>query len=300
MTTDPIVFSVGADEAGRADRVVSRRFPWASRRRLADLFARRLVRIDGKVAKKGTLVSAGAQVAIAEPPPHDEELLPVPDGTLPVVHQDEALVAVVKPPGMPSHPLRAGEKGTAANALAAMFPDAANAGDDPREGGLVHRLDAGTSGLLLCARDRQTWLALRDAFSTGKVEKQYLALVAGDAHEGECDAALVQVGKRAIARERDGLPAHTTWKVEAHGRGVTLLRCTARTGRMHQIRAHLALAGHAIVGDALYGTTRLELPFFLHAETISLPHPRTGERLTLRAELPELLAGVLRETGIDQ
>jgi 23S rRNA pseudouridine1911/1915/1917 synthase len=309
MTThEPIVFCVTADDAGRADRAVARRFPWASRRRLADLFARRLVHIDGRVARKGTLAVAGSVIAVAEPPPHDEELAPVPDGTLPVAYQDAQLVAVVKPAGMPSHPLRAGERGTAANALVAMFPETAQVGDDPREGGLVHRLDAGTSGVLVCARDRASWQALRAAFSAGKIEKHYLALVRGHADAGECDAPLAQSGRRVVVRADRGLPAHTTWTVHARGRDLTLVRCVARTGRMHQVRAHLAHAGHPIVGDQIYGgeaerPTTDDAPelqrFFLHAESVSVPHPATGQRLTISAPLPAALTDLLAAAGVE-
>lgn len=296
---EPCEFVVGAEDAGRADKVVARRFPWASRRRLADLFARGAVRIDGRVAKKGTAAAPGALIAIAELPSTRDELIPVADGSLPIAHQDERLVAVVKPSGMPSQPLRAGETGTAANALVAMFPHTAGIGDDPREAGLVHRLDTGTSGLLVSALDRDAWVALRAAFGAGSVEKQYLALVAGDAPPGESELPLAQSGKRVVAGHGSAtaMSAHTEWHAEAHGDGVTLLRCTARTGRMHQIRAHLAHAGHAIVGDTLYGDVADPRPFFLHAESIDLPHPN-GERLRLTAPLPEALREMLAQAKI--
>jgi 23S rRNA pseudouridine1911/1915/1917 synthase len=292
--SSPIVFTVEPQDEGRADRVLARRFPWASRRRLADLFARRLVRIDGKLARKGTIAAAGATMAVAEAPPSDRDLAPIPVGSLPIVHADDTLVAADKPAGMPSHPLRARETGTAANALVAMFPETAGIGDDPREAGLVHRLDAGTSGVLLCARDRDSWLALRAAFAGGQVEKRYLALVLGSARDGACDEPLSASGGRASVGS--GLPAHTRWTVEARGGGVTLLRCTSRTGRMHQIRAHLAHAGFPIVGDTLYGDAApTGQPFFLHASSIDLPHPATGARLVVTAPLPESRLAVLRE-----
>ncbi len=296
--SDAVEFVVTEDEAGRADRILAGRFPWASRRLLADLFERRRVRIDGKVARKGTIASGGQTIALGELPARQADLAPTPSGTLPIVYEDAHLVAVSKPAGMPSHPLRAAETGTAANALVAMFPETSGIGDDPREAGLVHRLDAGTSGLLVCARDRESWIALRAAFSSGRVEKQYLALVHGVARDGECDEPIGQSGKRVSVGS--GLPAHTTWTVEAIGDGVALLRCIARTGRMHQIRAHLAHAGLPIVGDALYGSSPSEeqTGFFLHAETITLPHPATSTRLHISSPVPERFARALDSFGI--
>jgi 23S rRNA pseudouridine1911/1915/1917 synthase len=230
--------------------------------------------------------------------------VPEPDLALDVLHADARLLAVAKPAGQPSHPLRPGETGTLANALVARYPECAAVGRDVREAGLVHRLDRGTSGVLIAARDLDAYSFARRAFAAGQVDKTYLALVAGAASTGELDAPLVQRGRRSvIARpgDPDALAAFTRWRPLASASGVTLLEVTAESGRMHQVRAHLAAAGHPLAGDPLYGGPesvggqRIEHPF-LHARSIALPHP-DGGRLSVGAPLPGARAEILVALG---
>lgn len=294
-------WQVEASDAGRADKAVAAHYPEASRRALADLFARGCVRIDGKRAKKGTRVAPGATIELSEAPATADDLRAVADDTaIAIAYEDEWIVALIKPPGMPSHPLAAGETGTAANALVARYPETAGVGDDPREAGLANRLDTAASGLLVAARDRDSWRAIRDAYGTGRVEKTYLALVAApDIGSGECDEPLSMRGSRAAIDDM-GQPAHTTWQAVAGSDTATLLRCTSRTGRTHQIRAHLAHAAAPIVGDPIYGPGDSQPPLWLHAETVTLPHPHTGQRLVLTAAIDESLARVLRQAAVEQ
>jgi 23S rRNA pseudouridine1911/1915/1917 synthase len=307
------VILLAAGESGRLDRVLAARFPGIGRRRWAALFAAGAVEVDGARARKGDRVGPGAVVTLREQPATGDALAPVaqPDLPLELLHVEEGWVAIDKPAGWPSHPLRAGETGTVANALLARFPECAGAGRDPREAGLVHRLDRGTSGVLLAARDPGTWQELRRAFADRAVDKRYLALVAGAASDGACDAPLRPAGRRALLAhlgERGALPAATTWRAVAAGPGVTLLEVSAATGRMHQVRAHLAARGAPLVGDPLYGgptevagpdgPIAIPLPF-LHAQRIDLPSPGRGARRTIQAPLPAERAALLAQLGID-
>jgi 23S rRNA pseudouridine1911/1915/1917 synthase len=287
-----------APAPGRLDKLVAAHVGGASRRRVAALFAAGAVHVNGRVARKGQVVAAGATIEITALPASDADLRPVPEPglVLPVLYEDEALVVVDKPAGMPSHPLRPRETGTAANALVAHHPGCADAGDDVREAGLVHRLDTDTSGVLVAARTRDAWTLVRAAFAAGAVHKRYLALVHGIPIGPGCYIPLVHRGKRMVGAthgDPTALAAETSWQIEEQLGAFSLLVCTAQTGRMHQVRVHLALAGAPIVGDALYGAGAPPLPadlplrgHFLHAQSISLPHPLTGEILTVDAPLP--------------
>jgi len=286
----PDTFTVDA-EGGRADRVLTRHFPGASRRRMAELFAAGAVRVHGRVVKKGDFLDPGAEVTLTATPAGGEDLRAQPDpaaaARLRVVHVDDELVVVDKPAGMPSQPLRAGERGTAANGVVALYPECAGASDDARDGGLVHRLDIGTSGALAAARTRAAWLRLRRAFGDGQVTKEYLALTYGAPIAAECLAPLAQRGRKVAVDHAEGLPAHTMFEVVQKLGDWRLVRCRAVTGRMHQIRAHLAHCGAPIAGDALYGGPALPglEGFFLHAAKLALPRDG-GAPLIVDVPLP--------------
>jgi len=296
-----VVLTVAADDDGaRLDQWLARALD-CSRREAQRLIDDGGVRIDGARAAKGTRVHAGAAVRVAEAPARDEDKRPLPEPELPLVElfADDLLVAVAKPAGVATHPLRAGERGTLANALVARHPECALVADDPREGGFAHRLDTETSGVLLAARTRAAWQSLRRAFGDGVVAKEYLALVAGEPPTtGSIDEPLVHAGRRvrvAGDRDLDALEARTDFETLARGDGVALVRARSSSGRMHQIRVHLAFRGHPLVGDALYGGpppapgTR---GHFLHAAAVVFPHP-SGARVRVDAPLPADRAAAL-------
>ena len=242
-------------EADRVDKALARSYPSAGRRQLAELFDEGAVRVNGKKAKKGDRVAVGDAIELTREPVSGDALRPVADPTvvLEVLVERPDLIAIAKPAGVPSQPLRAGELGTIANGIAARYPECAAIGDDPRDGGLVHRLDIGTSGVLLAARTPEAYRKLRDAFGAGEVDKLYLAITDGRPVARESDEPLAQRGKRAVVDHTDGLVAHTEFTVLAATDTHALVRCHATTGRMHQVRAHLANVGAPITGDALYG-----------------------------------------------
>lgn len=288
------------DVADRVDKALARFYPAAGRRQLAQLFAEGAVRVNGRRASKGDRVAVGDTIELTREPVHGAALRPAPDPDVPliVLAERSELVAVAKPAGVPSQPLRAGELGTMANAIAFRFPECVAIGDDPRDGGLVHRLDIGTSGVLIAARTQDAHRALRAAFGAGMVVKHYLAITDGRPVARECDAPLAQRGKRAVVDLAEGLPAYTEIAVERTLPGHALVRCIARTGRMHQVRAHLAHVGAPLTGDALYGGAPLpgHDGFFLHAERVALP--LGGEQLVVTAPLPDRFARALTACGL--
>ncbi len=257
-----------------------------------------LVRVEGRGGKKGQTVAAGQGVDVV-----DEavvvEAAPSKDGVaLEILYQDDDLVAVDKPAGLPSHPLRAGETGTAANALVARFPECARASDDPREAGLGHRLDRDTSGVLLAARHPEAWRRLRQVLGGAGGQKTYLAEIVGRPGVAVIDAAIGRTGRRGakvkIDAGRGPLPARTEIAVREFRARTTLIEARIDRGRTHQIRAHLASIGCPILGDRIYGdegslaladdwgvrATRL------HAASVVLVHPMTGKPLTIEAPAP--------------
>lgn len=272
-----------------------------SRARVKRLFEEGAVRVNGRAGKKGQLIRAGQQVEVALAAAEEEgpALVPEPAAPLAVLHEDEALVFVDKPAGRPSHPLQPGETGTVANALVARYPECAAAGEDPREGGLCHRLDTETSGVLLAARSRAAWEAMRAAFSSGEgVDKRYWAVVTGPiAEDGEIDLPLRHQADRVVpAVDGQGArPARSDFRVLSRAGDAALVETRIHTGVLHQVRAHLAAIGAPVLNDALYGG-RAEPGlgrFFLHARALEVSHPLTGRRLRVESPLPEDLRAVL-------
>jgi len=288
------------DVADRIDKAVGRFYPDAGRRQLAALFDDGAVRVNGKRARKGDRVAVGDVVELAREPVSGAALRPAPDPDVPldVLVERSEVVVVCKPAGIPSQPLRAGELGTVANAIAFRYPECVAIGDDPRDGGLVHRLDIGTSGVLIVARTLDTYHALRDAFGAGLVVKRYIAITDGAPVARECDAPLSQRGKRVAIDLSEGLAAYTEIAVERRSPKHALVNCVAQTGRMHQVRAHLAHVGAPITGDTLYGGAPLPGVdgFFLHAASITLPLGR--ERLIADAPIPIRFSRALAECGL--
>ena len=296
--------SVPADAApDRLDRAVAKLFG-VSRGRAMEWIAEDRVRVDGKRAPKGSPVQSGARISVAMPPP--DQPAPQPDLPIRIVHADAHVVVADKPAGMPSHPLKPGEKGTAANALVGRFPELASVGPAPREGGLVHRLDTDTSGLLLAARTEAAHAMLRAQFAARTVEKGYLALVAGEIHaDGEIAVPLLHDPRDArrmqaasdpdYAHEHGARAAVTQFSPRERRGGFTLLEVQIPTGVMHQIRAHLAFIGHPLAGDTLYGGPAIPglARHFLHASRLAFAHP-DGSRVRYESPLPTDLASILQ------
>lgn len=253
------------------------------------------VRVEGRVPKKGDPVRAGARVEVS-----GSGAWLVPGPSLDPIYVDADVVIVDKPAGIPCHPLVPGEGGTVVDAIVAAYPEVASASEDPREGGLVHRLDTGTSGCLAVARGRASWQELREAFSQGRVPKTYLALVEGRVTGAlRLDEDLVHdradPRRMQAVRAGQGQSAATNAVVLSAGPAHSLLRVTVVGGRRHQIRTHLAAAGHPLVGDDLYGASpSADTPWhLLHADSIELPG-----RPAVRAPLPASFRKALSVRGL--
>src|SRR5262249_28917885 len=200
------------------------------------------------------------------------------------------LIVINKPGAIPCHPLRAGEPGTIMNAVVARYPEIASAGDNPLEGGLVHRLDNGTSGALLIVKNSEAFAKLRAAIRAGRIARHYQALVAGRldrpleltapiAHHRKNPRKMTQ-GIDSSRRKLAGRRALTMVEPIPRVGPYTLVAVRPQSGSRHQIRVHLANAGFPIVGDVLYGgpvdTTLGEGRFWLHLSRIEFESPSSG------------------------
>ena len=287
----------------RLDRIVAT-IAGCSRAEAAALVDNGAVTVEGRVATaRSRRLAEGDVVAIEQPAPrHEDPLAPDAGVDVPVTFADADLLVVDKPAGLVVHPGAGQRSGTLVHGLLARYPEIREVGQPDRPG-IVHRLDKGTSGLLLVARSPAAYEALVSALAARAVGRRYRALVWGAV---ESPAGLVEAPIGRSARDRTrmtvtvaGREARTRYEVvRRFGDPVTVseLRCTLETGRTHQIRVHLASIGHPLVGDARYGGRRPSLPVprtWLHAEHLALDHPITGEPLAFDSPLPDDLTAVL-------
>jgi 23S rRNA pseudouridine1911/1915/1917 synthase len=295
------------EQAGeRLDKYLASVLAGFSRAQIQRLIRDERVRIGATVPRANTPVRAGDRVVLDVPEQTlstvDPEELP-----LPILYEDADLVVVDKPAGMVVHPGAGHARGTLVNALLHHVKDLSGIGGELRPG-IVHRLDRGTSGVLVVAKHDRSHEALSRQFHDREVEKEYIALVWGVVQAGRrIDAPIGRDPKdrqKMSARARRARTAVTRITYAQHLRGVTLVRVAIATGRTHQIRVHLSEIGHPVVGDALYGGVRRRVPGdlravarlqrpFLHAARLAFRHPGDGRRLEFTAPLPEDLQTVL-------
>jgi 23S rRNA pseudouridine1911/1915/1917 synthase len=273
------------------------------------------VRIAGRVpSSRSRRVHTGERLEIdaPEPDPARGQAQADPDVALQVVYADSALIVVDKPAGLVVHPGNGNWTGTLVHGLLARFPDLSHlaVGDQIDRPGIVHRLDKGTSGLLVVARTATASEALTDQLARREMSREYITLVFGqvEADAGVIDAPLGRsdIDPSRIRVQAGGRSARTRYTVEQRFDGpvpTTLLHCRLETGRTHQIRVHLSSIGHPVVGDDRYGGRRRpggpQLPAgrpFLHAAALGFDHPADGRQMRFSSPLPEdlqaLLAGI--------
>lgn len=299
--------AAAADDGLRLDVVAARRVPSFSRSRLAQLAGEGRIRVDGRPRKPAFRLRTGQAVEIAVPPPAPSGLHPEPI-PLEILLEDADLLIVNKPAGLTVHPAPGHPSGTLVNALLSAVPDLAGIGGELRPG-IVHRLDKDTSGLLVVAKSDAAHRALAAQFKAHTAQRTYLAVVRGRVRRdaGTITAAL---GRHPVRRTRiavvpRGRRAVTHYTVLERFRDATLLSCRLETGRTHQIRVHLAHAGHPLIGDPVYGRARAPeiARQALHAARLEFAHPRTGRRVTCAAPVPDdfarLLARLRGEAGAE-
>ena len=288
----------------RVDRIVAM-ITGISRSEVAGLVDAREVLVDGVVVRsRSTRLAEGALVEVDVPDRAEAaRLVAEPEVAVPIAYEDDDLLVIDKPAGLVVHPGAGQRTGTLVHGLLARYPEIVGVGVDPARPGIVHRLDKGTSGLLLVARTPAAYEALVAALAARSVHRRYRALAWGtfDAIHGLIDAPIGRSSREPTRQAIDerGKEARTRYEVLttfAEPVAVTELACTLETGRTHQIRVHLRSIGHAVVGDNRYDGARQSLPMarpFLHAELLELAHPVTGEPMSFSSPLPADLAEVL-------
>jgi 23S rRNA pseudouridine1911/1915/1917 synthase len=305
----PLEFTVPADFNGqRLDRFLTAVLGGYSRSQVQKLIADGHVALDRREPKANLAMREGERVSVTvpdvQPTTTAPEALP-----LEILFQDADLAVLNKPAGMVVHPGAGHATGTLVNALLHHIPDLSGIGGEARPG-IVHRLDRGTSGVMVVAKNDAAHQELARQFQDREVEKEYIALVWGVVQAGRrIDAAIGRDPanrQKMSARARRARSAVTRITRAHHLPGVTLCQVAIHTGRTHQIRVHLSAIGHPIVGDALYGgmrrrvagdlraLQRLERPF-LHAERLVFTHPRDGRRMEFVAPLAPDLKAVLED-----
>ena len=288
----------------RLDKFLLAHLPGYSRAQTQALIRDGHVLVDGAPRKTGYKFKGGERVHALIPAQAESSVEPE-DIALDIVYEDAQLAVIDKAAGMVVHPGPGNASGTLVNALLARYPGLADMMDDPETSdrlGIVHRLDRGTSGLLVVARDKPTLLALMRQFQARTVDKVYLALLEQrpKSNSGLIDAPIARDPRqrKRMAVRRDGKPAQTEFEVldDDFQGDRALVRLKLLTGRTHQIRVHMAFIGCPVVGDTVYGRRKQRVKMkrqFLHAHELAFAHPATGERLSFVSELPVGLRSVL-------
>jgi 23S rRNA pseudouridine1911/1915/1917 synthase len=305
--TSDLTWAVEPAAAGeRLDRAVAARLD-LPRNQVQRWIRDGCVQVNGRAPKPSALLAAG-DVVTCQPPERRDDRVQAEEGDLAVLYEDDALAVLDKPAGLTVHPGAGRSTGTLAHHLLARYPEMAGVGG-PGRPGIVHRLDQGTSGVLVVARTPAAHVRLARAFAERRVEKRYLAIVYGtpEPAAGLIDAPLGRhaVRRKEMAVRHDGRPARTGYRVLAAASGISLVELDLHTGRTHQIRVHLKHLGHPLVGDPTYGEARwkgLPRPVHpplrdfprpaLHAWRLAFQHPVDGRPLAFEASVPRDLAAL--------
>ncbi len=305
---EPLTLIVDPSAAGeRADKALSL-LTDLTRSAAARLLEDGAVTMDGRTIAKKTLLTAGSVLTVVLPPPQPCEAQPE-DIPLDIVYEDGDLIVVNKPKGMVVHPAPGHMTGTLVSALLYHCGQSLSGIGGVLRPGIVHRIDRDTTGLIAAAKNDAAHLALAAQLADHSMHREYLAVVQGGiAEKGTVDLPIARSPKdrKKMAVFPKGTPgtreAVTHYEPLERYAGYTLLRLVLETGRTHQIRVHMAAIGHPVLGDEVYGGASTDFAKrnaallqgqCLHAETLILRHPRTGEMLRLTADPPEGFRAIL-------
>lgn len=292
----PGTLSFTAPAARRLDTFLSSQ-SGLPRAQVKKLIEQGLVTVNGLPSRPSQELRPGDRVRLVLPTPPP----PAPVPPLFLLYEDPDLLVVDKPPGVTVHPAPGHPSGTLMDALLARFPELAGL----ERAGLIHRLDKDTSGLLVVARSSAAWRHLSRQFKEREVQKGYLVLVRGRVapEEGVIEAPILRHPhhRHKMAVVAGGREARTHYRVLRYLEGYTLLEAHPETGRTHQIRVHFSWVGHGVVGDPTYGVrSPLLSRQFLHAHTLRLHHPTTGDVLEFTSPLPPDLQQALKAFSATQ
>ena len=289
---EPLLLSTATQKAPRLDRWLAGQWPEFSRARWQKALAGGRVTLNGLVARASDPVGVGDIIAAERPPastpPSQAAAEDIP---LEILHEDNDLLGLNKPPGLVVHPAAGHWQGTLVNAIL-HHCSALSEGGHPLRPGIVHRLDKDTSGCILVAKNDAAHAALAAQFADRTAQKIYLAVVRGRprATSGVVAGAIarhpVHRQRMSVSRRPGARAAETAWRVLSSSGNLSLLECRPKTGRTHQIRVHLQHLGHPIAGDRVYGGGADFPRQLLHAWKIAVTHPSTGERMEFEAPLP--------------
>ncbi len=306
-----IDITVRTDEAGsRFDHTVSLNLPAYSRSTVSQMIRLGRIKLNDSVKKPGHRLQFQDHITGTIPAAHGSDACKIePEPVaLNILHEDDSLIVINKPPGLVVHPAPGHASGTLVHGLCYRFPEIESAGP-PGRPGIVHRIDKDTSGILIVAKNETSRMQLVQLFQSRKIEKTYLAFVFGNP-ENSAGRITYRIARSKKDRKKmavstdpaDGREADTTWQVMERFDRICLLRLDIKTGRTHQIRVHCAAVGHPLVGDDTYGYKNPHRALhlspeaaalikrvprqMLHAAKITFPHPETGIETTFEAPLP--------------
>lgn len=287
------------NKKSRLDLFLMKKFPEQSRSHLQKMIVDGKVLINGNTSKPAYKLNLGDKVCIeeieAQPLNIEAENIP-----LDIIYEDSDIIVINKARGMTVHPADSVTHGTLVNALLYHCDDLSGINGIMRPG-IVHRLDKDTSGVMVAAKNDKAHISLSEQIQTKTAKRTYLAIVHGVVNDnvGIIEGAIGRhkTDRKKMAITADGKPAVTEFRVLERFKDYTLVECSLKTGRTHQIRVHMTSIGYPVVGDPKYGVRKNPFDIegqALHSHVLTLTHPSTGERMKFTAPLPEDMEKILK------